>query len=167
MPEQPPEHVLRHGGVPLSVGVRQRVAARDLHAGTVPLVGHGLRNVADAVERLLPRQLHHQQRHKVTPRVECPVADAVSLRRTLHEVARNPPCNLLKNRVNCLRCFFEACFSHRDRLSRTPQKSNSLRLIQWMNGMLVILVLLPYCVDGVIREERALSRSRLRAQRLA
>ena len=80
---------------------------RQLEPGPVPLVCKRLGDVAYPVERLLPRELHDDERDQMAPRVERPPLDLVPLGGVLDELARDKRCDLTEEGVDCTRCFWE------------------------------------------------------------
>ena len=71
--ERSPEHQLGHLRVAPAVGVRERVAVRDLRsAHAPPLALERRRRVAYAVQGLRPRELLVDQRQEMAPRRERP-----------------------------------------------------------------------------------------------
>ena len=85
--EHPPEHELRHLRVAPAVGVRERVAVRDLRpAHPSPLALERHHRVAHAVQGLRPRELLVDQRQEMAPRRERPREDFCLRGRIEHDL---------------------------------------------------------------------------------
>ena len=152
--EHPPEHELGHLRVAPAVGVRERVAVRNLRpAHPPPLALEGRRRVAHAVQGLRPRELLVDQRQKMAPRGERP-REYLGLRGRFEYDLRGDQLDyLLPDCVYCLRChwwrehkfFHDSCSLQETAAGGNPLPQNprpssgNISSCRHINGMVVVL----------------------------